>query len=323
MTKTAIVTGVGGFIGSNLAERLLKEEYKVIGIDCFTDYYSKKIKLKNLSNFIKNKEFNFIEEDLISVDFDSLFKKDTVLFHEAGQPGVRASWGQQFETYVKDNILVTQRILESAKKMNNLKKIVMASSSSIYGNQEGIMEENSTLPKTISPYGATKLAAENLGYLYYENFGLPVTSLRYFTVYGPKQRPDMAFFKFIMANLSEEKIELFGDGSQKRDFTFISDIVEANIKTLENDVEGEILNVGGGSVRSIKEVLDIISRETGKDNKIIFKNKEKGDVQKTEANVKNIEKKLNFKPKIMLEKGLPLQIEWLKTIKNEYQKFLK
>ena len=323
MTKTAIVTGVAGFIGSNLAERLLKEKYEVIGIDCFTDYYSKKIKLKNLSNFIKNKEFNFIEEDLISVDFDSLFKKDTVLFHEAGQPGVRASWGQQFETYVKDNILVTQRILESAKKMNNLKKIVMASSSSIYGNQEGIMEENSTLPKTISPYGATKLAAENLGYLYYENFGLPVTSLRYFTVYGPKQRPDMAFFKFIMANLSEEKIELFGDGSQKRDFTFISDIVEANIKTLENDVEGEILNVGGGSVRSIKEVLDIISRETGKDNKIIFKNKEKGDVQKTEANVKNIEKKLNFKPKIMLEKGLPLQIEWLKTIKNEYQKFLK
>ena len=323
MTKTAIVTGVAGFIGSNLAERLLKEEYKVIGIDCFTDYYSKKIKLKNLSNFINNKEFNFIEEDLMDVNFDSLFKKDTVLFHEAGQPGVRASWGQQFETYVKDNILVTQRILESAKKMNNLKKIVMASSSSIYGNQEGIMEENSTLPKTISPYGATKLAAENLGYLYYENFGLPVTSLRYFTVYGPKQRPDMAFFKFIMANLSEEKIELFGDGSQKRDFTFISDIVEANIKTLENDVEGEILNVGGGSVRSIKEVLDIISRETGKDNKIIFKNKEKGDVQKTEANVKNIEKKLNFKPKIMLEKGLPLQIEWLKTIKNEYQKFLK
>ena len=323
MVKIAIVTGVAGFIGSNLAERLLKEKYKVIGIDCFTNYYSKKIKLKNLSNFINNKEFNFIEEDLISVNFDSLFKKDAVLFHQAGQPGVRASWGEQFETYVKDNILVTQRILESAKKMNNLKKIVMASSSSIYGNQDGIMKENSTLPKTISPYGATKLASENLGFLYYENFGLPVTSLRYFTVYGPKQRPDMAFFKFIMANLSEQKIELFGDGSQKRDFTFISDIVEANIRTLEKNVEGEILNVGGGSVRSIKQVLDIISRETGKKNKIIFNNKEKGDVQKTEADIKNIEKKLNFKPKIMLEKGLPLQIEWLKTIKNEYQEFLK
>jgi nucleoside-diphosphate-sugar epimerase len=323
MVKTAIVTGVAGFIGSNLAERLLKEKYKVIGIDCFTDYYSKKIKLKNLSSFINNKKFNFIEEDLISVNFDALFKKDTVLFHQAGQPGVRASWGEQFETYVKDNILVTQRILESAKKMNNLKKIVMASSSSIYGNQEGVMEENSTLPKTISPYGATKLASENLGYLYYENFGLPITSLRYFTVYGPKQRPDMAFFKFIMANLSEQKIVLFGDGSQKRDFTFISDIVEANIKTLENNVEGEILNVGGGSVRSINEVLDIISSETGKKNKITFKNKEKGDVHKTEADVKEIEKKLNFKPKILLEEGLPLEIEWLKKIKNEYQNILK
>jgi len=207
--------------------------------------------------------------------------------------------------------------------MNNLKKIVMASSSSIYGNQEGVMEENSTLPKTISPYGATKLASENLGYLYYENFGLPITSLRYFTVYGPKQRPDMAFFKFIMANLSEQKIVLFGDGSQKRDFTFISDIVEANIKTLENNVEGEILNVGGGSVRSINEVLDIISSETGKKNKITFKNKEKGDVHKTEADVKEIEKKLNFKPKILLEEGLPLEIEWLKKIKNEYQNILK
>ena len=323
MVKTAIVTGVAGFIGSNLAERLLKEKYKVIGIDCFTDYYSKKIKLKNLSSFINNKKFNFIEEDLISVNFDALFKKDTVLFHQAGQPGVRASWGEQFETYVKDNILVTQKILESAKKMNNLKKIVMASSSSIYGNQEGVMEENSTLPKTISPYGATKLASENLGYLYYENFGLPITSLRYFTVYGPKQRPDMAFFKFIMANLSEQKIVLFGDGSQKRDFTFISDIVEANIKTLENNVEGEILNVGGGSVRSINEVLDIISSETGKKNKITFKNKEKGDVHKTEADVKEIEKKLNFKPKILLEEGLPLEIEWLKKIKNEYQEILK
>ena len=323
MTKTAIVTGVAGFIGSNLAEKLLNEKYKVIGIDCFTDYYSKKIKLKNLKNLMNNKEFNFIEDDLVSMNFDSIFKEDAVLFHQAGQPGVRASWGEQFETYVKDNILVTQRILESAKKMNNLKKIVMASSSSIYGNQEGVMEENSTLPKTISPYGATKLASENLGYLYYENFGLPITSLRYFTVYGPKQRPDMAFFKFIMANLSEQKIVLFGDGSQKRDFTFISDIVEANIKTLENNVEGEILNVGGGSVRSINEVLDIISSETGKKNKITFKNKEKGDVHKTEADVKEIEKKLNFKPKILLEEGLPLEIEWLKKIKNEYQNILK
>jgi UDP-glucose 4-epimerase len=323
MTKTAIVTGVAGFIGSNLAEKLLNEKYKVIGIDCFTDYYSKKIKLKNLKNLMNNKEFNFIEDDLVSMNFDSIFKEDAVLFHQAGQPGVRASWGEQFETYVKDNILATQKILEYAKKTNKLKKIVMASSSSIYGNQEGIMEENSTLPKTISPYGATKLASENLGFLYYENFGLPVTSLRYFTVYGPKQRPDMAFFKFIMANLSDQTIELFGDGSQKRDFTFISDIVEANMKTLENNVEGEILNVGGGSVRTINEVLEIISSETGKKNKIIFKNKEKGDVHKTEADVKEIEKKLNFKPKILLEEGLPLEIEWLEKIKNEYQEILK
>jgi nucleoside-diphosphate-sugar epimerase len=313
MTKTAIVTGVAGFIGSNLAERLLKEEYKVIGIDCFTDYYSKKIKLKNLSNFINNKEFNFIEEDLISINFDSLFEKDTLLFHQAGQPGVRASWGEQFETYVKDNILVTQKILESAKKMNNLKKIVMASSSSIYGNQEGIMNENSTLPKTISPYGATKLASENLGYLYYENFGLPVTSLRYFTVYGPRQRPDMAFSKFIQANLNQEKITIYGNGNQSRDFTFISDIIDSNIQASKSSIHGNVLNIGGGSIHTIKEVIDIIENITKIKSHLIFEPMQKGDVLRTESDITNAKKIIGYNPKISLVDGIKKQIQYIKN----------
>jgi nucleoside-diphosphate-sugar epimerase len=320
--KNVIVTGAAGFIGSHLTERLLKDGFNVTGIDCFTDYYSKEIKQKNISNFWNNKNFKLIESDLMDIDLDTLLSKNKILFHQAAQPGVRASWGNQFQTYVKDNIQVTQKILESAKNTNNLEKIILASSSSVYGNQQGIMIEDETMVKPISPYGVTKFASESLGILYHKNFGLPVTSLRYFTVYGPRQRPDMAFFRFIMANLSNQSIELFGDGSQKRDFTFITDIVEANIKTLENDVDGGILNVGGGSVRSINEVLNLISSQTGNENKINFKDKQKGDVEKTEAGIKNIKKKLNFKPEISLEEGLPLEIEWLKSIKKKYSKIL-
>jgi len=320
--KSAIVTGSAGFIGSHLTERLLKDGFKVTGIDCFTDYYSKKIKQKNLMNFINDKNFIFVEDDLMNLDLNSLFKKNQILFHQAAQPGVRASWGSQFQTYVKDNILVTQKILETAKKTNNLEKIIMASSSSVYGNQEGIMRENQTIPKPISPYGTTKLASESLGFLYHKNFGLPVTSLRYFTVYGPRQRPDMAFFRFILANLTNKKIELYGDGSQKRDFTFVSDIVEANIKVLEKNVEGEILNVGGGSVRTIKEILDLICLKTGNENIISFKDTQKGDVLKTESSTENIVKKLNFKPEISVEEGLPMEIRWLESVKEEYIKKL-
>jgi nucleoside-diphosphate-sugar epimerase len=310
--KTAIVTGAAGFIGSHLSERLLENGFKVIGIDCFTDYYSKKIKKNNMISFQNNKNFKLIESDLMEIDLISIIKESEFLFHEAAQPGVRASWGDQFDTYVKDNILVTQKILESAKEVKTLEKIVMASSSSVYGEQEGIMIENKTIPSPISPYGVTKLASENLGLTYASNYDLPVTSLRYFTVYGPRQRPDMAFTKFIKANLSGDKISIFGDGNQTRDFTYISDIIDANLECVKSEIHGNVLNIGGGKTYSIMDVLNIIENITDKNNKLIFLTKQKGDVFRTEADIKMASKIIGYKPKISLKEGLMKQIELIK-----------
>ncbi|MDE1840485.1 MAG: NAD-dependent epimerase/dehydratase family protein [Thaumarchaeota archaeon] len=306
-----MVTGAAGFIGSHLAERLLKDKFRVIGIDCFTNYYSKDIKQKNLETCLQNENFTFIEDDLMDVDLATIFKKSKLLFHEAAQPGVRSSWGKEFDTYVKDNIQVTQRILEIAKDVKTLEKIVMASSSSIYGNQPGKMSED-TLPRPVSPYGVTKLASENLGFVYAQNFNLPVTSLRYFTVYGPRQRPDMAFTRFIRANLEGSKITIYGNGSQSRDFTFVSDIVDANILVSESKIHGNALNIGGGSVHTIKEVIKMIENTTGVESKIVFEPPQKGDVLKTESNIEKASKILRYKPNIMLKKGLIEQVNWFK-----------
>lgn len=309
--ETVVVTGAAGFIGSHLSERLLKDKFKVIGIDCFTNYYSKEIKKKNLETCLQNENFTFIEDDLMDVDLATIFKKSKLLFHEAAQPGVRSSWGKEFDTYVKDNIQVTQRILEIAKDVKTLEKIVMASSSSIYGNQPGKMSED-TLPRPVSPYGVTKLASENLGFVYAQNFNLPVTSLRYFTVYGPRQRPDMAFTRFIRANLEGSKITIYGNGSQSRDFTFVSDIVDANILVSESKIHGNALNIGGGSVHTIKEVIKMIENTTGVESKIVFEPPQKGDVLKTESNIEKASKILRYKPNIMLKKGLIEQVNWFK-----------
>lgn len=310
---TAVVTGTAGFIGSHLAERLLKEKMGVIGIDCFTNYYSKELKKLNLETCLKNENFTFIEEDLTKVDLVKIFKKSKFLFHEAAQPGVRTSWGREFETYMKDNIQVTQRILEAAKEIKTLKKIVLASSSSIYGNQPGKMRED-TIPKPVSPYGVTKLAAENLGFAYAQNFDLPITSLRYFTVYGPRQRPDMAFTRFIKANLENEVIKVYGDGNQSRDFTFVSDIIDANILAYESMIHGNVLNIGGGSVHTILDIIKMIEKITGKKSKIVFEPRQKGDVLKTEASIDESSKIIGYKPRISLEKGLIEQVNWFRQI---------
>ncbi len=305
------MTGVAGFIGSSLAEKLLKENFKVVGIDCFTDYYSKNIKEKNLTNCLKNKHFTFIQKNILELDLEPIIKNSQFLFHQAAQPGVRASWGKQFEIYVKDNIMTTQKILESTKKEKNLEKIILASSSSVYGNQDGKMIEESTLTKPVSPYGATKLAASNLGHLYAENFNLPVISLRYFTVYGPRQRPDMAFSKFIRSNISNKEIEVFGDGNQIRDFTYISDIVEANILAMNSSPKSGIFNIGGGSTHSVNQILEMIKNITGNENIIKFKPKQNGDVFKTESDIKKARKDLNYSPKINIKKGLENQFQWI------------
>ena len=310
--KIAIVTGSAGFIGSHLTEKLLEQKFRVIGIDCFTDYYSKKIKKNNMKNFLTNKNFQFIEKDVMKMDLLPVLKKGEYLFHQAAQPGVRASWGNSFNTYCRDNILSTQRILEFAKSAKSLKKIIMASSSSIYGNQSGKMIEEKTTPKPVSPYGTTKLASENLGNVYFRNYGLPIISLRYFTVFGPRQRPDMAFNRFILNVLKDKPITVFGDGTQSRDFTFVDDIVKANISAMNSKSKGEIFNIGGGNIVSINKVINTLEEISGKKIKISKKPFQKGDVMHTNASITKARKLLQFEPKPHFKKNLKKEFEFIK-----------
>jgi len=311
--ETAVVTGVAGFIGSQLAERLLQENFKVIGIDNFTDYYPKKIKENNLKECLKNKNFSFMVKDIIEIDLLPLFQKSQYLFHLAAQPGVRSSWGSQFELYVKENILVTQRILEHAKAANSFKQIIVASSSSVYGKQEGKMNEKNTFTKPISPYGVTKLAAENLCCIYAENYNLPITTLRYFTVYGPRQRPEMAFMQFIKAALTNSKLTVYGDGLQTRDFTYIDDVVKASISCIENNTSHEILNIGGGLAMSINDILRLIIDISQIELKVLYAHKQKGDVIHTEADISKAMKVINYHPQTKIKEGLTRQVEFVKN----------
>lgn len=308
--KTAVVTGVAGFIGSHLAEKLLENKIKVIGIDSFTNYYSKKIKKNNLINCLKNENFCFIQNNLMKIKLEPILKKTDYIFHHAAQPGVRSSWGIEFNTYVKNNILATQKLLEISKNVKSIKKIVIASSSSVYGNQKGIMSENS-ITKPESPYGATKLASENLGMIYHSNYNLPVICLRYFTVYGPRQRPDMAFTKFLLAAIRNKSLTIFGNGNQTRDFTFIDDIINANVLAMNSKTNGEIINIGGGHVISVNDILEIIENITSKKLKILYLENQKGDVKHTKASILKARKKLKYKPKTKIQKGIKSEYEYL------------
>lgn len=296
----SLITGCAGFIGSHLAERLLQEGHEVIGIDCFTDYYSRAIKEKNLQNIIKQKGFTFIEKDIIN--FTEYPEVDYV-FHQAAQAGVRASWGKKFDIYTQNNIISTQKLLEYYKD-RDLKKFVFASSSSIYGNVDKLPIHEDVSKKPFSPYGVTKLAAENLCILYYLNYNTPVVSLRYFTVYGPRQRPDMGINKFVYAAMNENVIEVYGDGTQTRDFTFISDIVQANILASDTDIIGEVFNIGGGSRISVNELLSLIEKAVGKEMHINHINKQKGDVNHTYADVTKAQKLIGYKPIVTIDEGI-------------------
>ena len=301
----ALVTGCAGFIGSHLVDKLLEQGYKVIGIDCFTDYYSREIKEANISNALNHNNFKLIEKDILEMD---KYPDVDYVFHLAAQAGVRASWGKSFEIYTRNNVQATQKLLEFYKDLN-IKKFVYASSSSVYGDAELPMREDSLL-KPVSPYGVTKLAGENLCYLYWKNYGVPTVSLRYFTVYGPRQRPDMAIHKFVKAIFNGEEITIFGDGMQTRDFTYVDDAVEANIFAAESDIVGEIFNIGGGSRISVNALIEEIEKLVGKEAKIKYIEKQKGDARDTLADVSKAKEKLRWKPKANIEEGLKRYINW-------------
>lgn len=313
-----IVTGAAGFIGSHLTDRLLTDGYQVIGIDCFRDYYSPDLKRKNLTNAMLNKNFELFDLDLSSDDLSSIENKlpdDTefTVIHLAAQAGVRKSWGEDFNVYIRDNIAATQHLLEWAKNKKNLNNFVYASSSSVYGNVKKLpMTEDDSVPNPFSPYGVTKLAGENLVRLYFKNYDLPSVSLRFFTVYGPRQRPDMAFNRFFRSALKGEKIRIFGNGSQTRDFTFIDDIIEGLVSA-SNYISGEIFNLGGGNRLKLIDTVDIIGRILGVSVEVEFLGRQPGDVTDTLASTDKAEKLLGWKPEISLYEGLSREAEWIQA----------
>lgn len=307
----SIVSGVAGFIGSHLAERLLNEGHKVIGIDKFTPYYSRKIKEDNIKTLLANKNFTFIGQDIIKLKIKKISKDADYIFHLAAQAGVRASWGKDFKIYVDNNISATQVLLESLKENKNLKKLVFASSSSVYGDTKDLPIKEDTLPVPVSPYGVTKLAAEKLCYLYCKNYGVPVVSLRYFSVYGPRQRPDMAFNIFIRKLLAREPLPVFNEGKSTRDFTYVADIVSANILAAKNKVVGEVFNIGGGSRISLNNVIMELEDILKVKPDLQLKENQKGDVQHTWADISKAKKILGYEPKVKIKEGLTEEVKWL------------
>ncbi|MDJ0576156.1 MAG: NAD-dependent epimerase/dehydratase family protein [Xenococcaceae cyanobacterium MO_234.B1] len=312
---THIVTGVAGFIGSHLAEALLKRGDKVIGIDQFNDYYNPKFKRKNISYLQRQPSFALLEANIEDLNWESLLEGIDVVFHQAAQAGVRASWGEGFRQYTQKNLNATQIILEAAKETNSLKRLVYASSSSVYGDAETMPTSESVCPKPVSPYGITKLAAEQICHVYHRNFGVPVTSLRYFTVYGPRQRPDMAFHKFFKAVIQGEAISIYGDGQQTRDFTFVSDAVAANLAAADvSEAIGEIFNIGGGNRVVLADVIETMERVIEKPIAKNYIERAKGDARHTSADVSKARKILDYNPKVPLEQGLSEEWQWIKNL---------
>ncbi|MDO8726616.1 MAG: GDP-mannose 4,6-dehydratase [Candidatus Methanoperedens sp.] len=296
----SLITGCAGFIGSHLTEKLLQEGHEVTGIDCFTDYYPRAVKENNMKNALDHNNFTFIEEDIVNI---SEFPEVDYVFHEAAQAGVRASWGKSFEIYTRNNILATQKLLEYYKD-RKLRKFVYASSSSIYGNVDELPIREETPKNPFSPYGVTKLAAENLCNLYYMNYGTPTVSLRYFTVYGPRQRPDMAIAKFVQAALNDDVIEEYGDGKQTRDFTYVSDVVQANLLAARSDAVGESFNIGGGSRISVIDLIRMIKNALGINIQVKHTGVQKGDVRDTYADVTKARKIIGYIPMVRMEEGI-------------------
>jgi nucleoside-diphosphate-sugar epimerase len=304
-----VVTGAAGFIGSHLTERLLAAGNEVVGIDCFSDFYDRDTKEQNLVASRRHTSFHFEEADLVDADLATLVDGAGVVYHMAGLDGVRPSWGNQFDRYVRDNVIATQRLLE-ALKGTPVKRMVFAGSSSVYGDAEMFPTKESALPHPLSPLGVTKLAAEHLAHLYTRIYSIPVVSVRYFTVYGPRQRPDMAFSRFMQALTAGDDIEVFGDGEQTRDLTYVSDAVEGTIKASTADVVGQVLNLGGGSRVTVNQVLAMLEEISGL--KVRRKNlpATPGDPRHSGASINLARERLGWEPRVSLRDGLAKQWQW-------------
>lgn len=308
----ALVTGGAGFIGSTLSERLLEQGASVRAIDAFTDFYPRPLKERNLENLRGRTGYEFIEGDLRDLDLSAALDGVTHVFHLAAQAGVRRSWGKEFQVYTGLNVDSTQRLLEACAT-KPIERLVYASSSSVYGDEVAIPMTETALPQPVSPYGVTKLAAEQLCHLYFVNYGVPAVSLRYFTVYGPRQRPDMGFHRFFSAVLSGQPLIQFGDGLQTRDFTFVADAVTATATAAVRGVPGRVYNIGGGSRVSLREVFDLIARVSGRKVTIDQQGPQKGDMRDTYADTTLARQDLAFAPSVTLEEGLRAMWRWMEA----------
>lgn len=305
----ALVTGVAGFIGSHLAERLIADGYEVIGVDAFTEYYDRRLKDSNLACLRTRPGFRLVEADLATADLVGLVRGCDLIFHLAAQPGVRTSWGDDFRRYLERNVWATQRLLDALRHWTG-HKLVVASSSSVYGDAERYPTSERDLPRPISPYGVTKLAAERLCLAYGRSYGLPVVALRYFTVYGPRQRPDMAFSRFIAALHERREITVYGDGQQTRDFTHVADAVEATVQAATGGVTDDVMNVGSGSRVALLEVLTDLSRLLRQPLRIRWQSPQPGDARDTGADLELARRALGYAPRVDLATGLRTQVDW-------------
>jgi nucleoside-diphosphate-sugar epimerase len=305
-----VVTGAAGFIGSTLAERLVGDGHEVLGVDCFTPYYPVEAKRANLAQVLEQPSFTLVEADLRTADVQQLLAGADVVFHLAGQPGVRLSWTDGFCAYVEHNVLVTQRLLEAARTAG-VARFVYASSSSVYGNaaRYPTAEQDPTQPH--SPYGVTKLGAENLCVLYAANWGVPTVALRYFTVYGPRQRPDMAIHRLIGAALSGQRFTLYGDGNQIRDFTYVDDVVRATAAAgLAEVPPGTVVNVSGGSSMTMGELIALVEEVVGHPIRVRRITGQAGDVERTGGSVARAARLLGWQPQAAPREGLVAQVGW-------------
>ncbi len=310
----SVVTGVAGFIGSHLAEALLRDGHEVVGIDCFTDYYPRETKEGNLANLRDERSFRMIEGRVQDLDLAPVLDGAGHVYHLAAQAGVRSSWGGEFDRYVEHNVLATQRLLEAAVAARG-PRLVYASSSSVYGEAAALPLREDTPCQPLSPYGVTKLAGEHLVRLYHRSHDLSAVSLRFFTVYGPRQRPDMAFHRFLTAARDGGSVTVFGDGLQTRDFTFVDDIVSATRAAALSGRPGCVYNVGGGVRVTVEEVLRLVAEVTGRTPRIQRQGAQKGDMRDTFADTSAAARDLGFRSTISLAEGLTHEWRWLRVRK--------
>ena len=307
-----LITGVAGFIGSHLAESLLARGDQVLGLDSLTRYYSTELKLANLVPLKSKDGFQFMRDDLNAAELD-LSGVDLV-YHLAAQPGVRGSWGTGFDEYLRNNLQATHRLLDMCVSASPRPRVIFASSSSVYGEAASLPAGEADAKDPASPYGVTKLTGELLCGAYVRQHDLDVVMLRLFTVYGPRQRPDMSFSRFISALVSGRPVEIYGDGTQTRDFTYVSDCVKGFLLAAERGVKGTAYNIGGGTRAALKKCLDLIAGALGVEARALRRSRAKGDVSDTHADIRLAATDLGYRPEVGLKEGIASQVRWYRSV---------